>query len=98
MQIRFQKSGGFAAIRRPETIIDDNALPAGEVAEWRRLVESAGFFNQPAVIPGGPGRDQFQYRVEVELDGRHHTVQVSEGAVPPALKPLIDRLEQAARH
>jgi hypothetical protein len=94
MNIRFEKSGGFAGIKRPPTTIDGTTLPAEKAAEWQRLLEEADFFHLPEVIAPGPERDRFQYQVTAELDGRRHTVRVSEGSVPPALQPLIDRLKQ----
>jgi hypothetical protein len=97
MQIRFEKSGGFAAIRRPPKIISVDSLPERDAAEWRRLIEAADFFNLPSVIPPGHGRDLFQYAITVDLDGRQHCVRVSEGAVPAPLQPLLERLQQAAQ-
>jgi hypothetical protein len=94
MEIQFEKSGGYAGIRRPATTIPVNSLPAAEAAEWRRLVEDADFFNLPERLPAAPGADRFQYQVTVDMDGGRHSVQVTEGAIPPALKPLIDRLKR----
>jgi hypothetical protein len=97
VRIEFERSGGYAGLRRPPVTISDDSLSADEAAAWRRLVESSDFFGQPENPPRGPGADQFQYRVTVEMGGRRHTVRVSEGSIPPALQPLIERLKQAGR-
>jgi hypothetical protein len=98
VRIEFERSGGFAGLRRLPVTISDDSLSADESAAWRRLIESADFFHQPENPPRGPGADQFQFRVTVEMDGRRHTVRVSEGSIPPALQPLIERLKEGAQH
>jgi hypothetical protein len=61
-------------------------------------VDAARFFDLPAVIASPtPGADRFQYKITVEAEGRRHTVEVGEAAVPGNLQPLIQRLITLAR-
>jgi hypothetical protein len=92
-----RKAAALRASSGLQLSLPGNSLPVAEAAEWRRLIDQAGFFDLPEVIPAGPGRDQFQYKVAVELDGRRHTVEVNDGAIPKPMEPLMDRLKQTAR-
>jgi hypothetical protein len=78
-------------------VIDSATLPPEEARAWADLVDRAGFFSQPAQGPSAPGADRRQFEVTVEDADRRHTVHLLEGAVPPGLKPLLQRLQQAAR-
>jgi hypothetical protein len=95
VRIEFQQSGGFGAIKRPMTVIDDSDLAGQPAQMWLHLLDEAHFFDLPEMVPSGPGRDQFQYRVTVDHGGRKHTVRVNEGAIPPPLQPLIEQLKRA---
>jgi hypothetical protein len=92
MQIRctFERSGGFANV--PLRIqFDTNNMPVDQAGTLRTLIDNADFFNLPRRTIG-PGADRYQYTINVEAGGRRHTVTLSEGAVPDALRPLIDFL------
>jgi hypothetical protein len=97
MRIHFQQSGGVAGLRRPPVTVDTDSLPPHEAGEWTGLVAAADVFNLPPSSPAGPGADRSQYQVSVETEGRQHTITVFDGAIPAALRPLIDRLRQAGR-
>ena len=96
LRIEFQQSGGFGAIKRPMTVIDDSSLAGQQAPTWLHLVDEAHFFDLPEMVHSGPGRDRFQYRVTVDHNGRKHTVRVNEGAIPPSLQPLIEHLKVAS--
>ena len=96
IRISLIRSGGFAGI--PVTVnVDSDSLSEEDEQEYRVLVEAAGFFQLPESIdsPGG-GADRFMYKLTVEVDGRSHSVEVSDAAVPHQLRPLLDRLTSAA--
>ena len=78
--------------------VESGALSAEEEQEYQELVKDAGFFQlaESIDLPGG-GADRFLYKLSVEVDGRSHSVEVSDAAVPPELRPLLDRLTSAAR-
>ena len=95
MRIRFVQSGGFAGLRRVATL-DTGALPPKQARELEALVDRSGFFELPEKLRA-PGADRFQYTVTVESADRQHTVQVTDGAVPPELQALLDTLRDAAQ-
>ncbi|OUL23652.1 hypothetical protein BV372_29710 [Nostoc sp. T09] len=98
MRISFERTGGFAGISK-KTTVDTATLPPNEANELPRLVEAAGLFNLPEKITSpNPQVDRFQYKLTVEDQGKQHTVTVSEAALPGTLRPLIEWLNQVARH
>jgi len=97
MLIRFERAGGFAGMRI-EASLDTGSLPAEEAQKLQDLVKAAGFFDLPEKFPAPKrGADYFQYKLEVEKEGKKHTIEVSEPAVPPALRPLLESLMKYAR-
>ena len=64
------------------------------------MVEDASFFNlgsAPPLPKGGPA-DYFKYKITVEAeDGRKHTVECSDIAMQPAIRPLINFLGKQAK-
>jgi hypothetical protein len=96
MRISLKRSGGFTGI--PLTVTVDTAtLSSEEAIQLQHMVEAADFFHLPATIPAAPQPDRFQYQVTVEQQDRTHRVSVGESAIPPTLKPLLNRLMDAAR-
>ena len=96
MNIRFERSGGFAGLRHTRSIRSDE-LSAEEQKRLTDLVEAARFFELPAVLRSSvSGADRFQYKIGVETGQLKHTVQVDEAAVPDQLQPLIAWLKKVA--
>ena len=90
MRVRLERSGGFANIRRTFTA-DTKAMPAVQIEELRRLVESvdlARFPEEPTPRPGRP--DRFYYRVTIEHERAERSITVAEDSAPEALQRLID--------
>lgn len=97
MNIRFERSGGFAGLRHTRSI-SSGELSAEEQKRLADLVQAARFFELPAVLRSSvPGADRFQYRISVETGQLKHTVQVDEAAVPHQLQPLIAWLKKVAQ-
>ena len=96
MRIYLVRSGGFAGI--PLTVtIDSATLSMEEAVELLEMVESANFFNLPPLISARePGADRFQYKVIIEREGKQHSVEIQEAAIPPTLRPLLQWLTAAA--
>ena len=95
MHIVFQRSGGFAGITINFEVNTESLPPeeARQICEW---VESAKFFELPEVL-NSSGADQLQYKISVEKDGKTHTVEIDERAMPASLSPLVKWLMAARR-
>ncbi|NLG72952.1 MAG: hypothetical protein GX495_13050 [Chloroflexi bacterium] len=98
MQIYFERSGGFAAIRLAVDL-DSEDLSVEEARKLREEIEEAGFFHLPAVIsaPQAAGADRFQYRLRIKDGDREHSLEVNEAGMPDSLRPLIEHLTLLAR-
>jgi len=88
--------GGFAyfpGLSKP-IVIDSDDLPEEEAHQLSQWVESAQFFNLPAIV-GAPSRgaaDYRQYTVTVESGGQCHTVRLTDLVEDPDLQALLDYL------
>src|ERR1041384_1504419 len=96
MRIDFERSGGFAGMTISSSV-DTDKLSASEAGDLTQIVKSAQFFSLPERINGGPGADQFNYKITVQSDTLSRTVQTTDSAMPPNLKPLVDRMMALAR-
>ena len=97
MRISIERSGGFAGITM-RTTVDEKDVAPDEALKLRQLVEETDFFNLPGkIISRSPQPDRFQYELKLEEKGRQNTVTVSEEAMPPKLKPLVNWLMEKAR-
>jgi len=97
MRIDFERTGGFAGMRLAATI-DTAALPADQASTLQGLIDSAHFFDLPALIPVPTNAaDQFHYRVAIEAEGKRHAVDVRESSASPALQALLQQLTLLAR-
>ncbi len=94
MLIQFERRGGFAGIRK-DTKLNTDFIPPDEAQELLELIEKADFFNLQEKFPVPKrGADHFQYRLTIEKEGKKHTIEVSDPAVPVALKPLLQFLSK----
>lgn len=97
MRMTFERTGGFAGTTMTK-VIDTTTLPAEQANQLRRFVDAADFFHLPATLTAKtPQPDRFQYRLTIQHNNQHHTVVISEQAVPSTLRPLIEWLMAAAR-
>jgi hypothetical protein len=92
MKIRFERSGGFAGLTFDDTI-DLNKLSADDASNIRQLVNNSGLLSMPQSLASfRSGPDRFQYVITIEDQETTHTVKLDEEAVPPSMKPLLQRL------
>jgi hypothetical protein len=92
MLIQFERTGGFAGMRKAVTL-NTESLPQEEGRKLKEMIDVAGFFDLPAKFPlPKKGADFFQYSITVESEGKKHTIEVSDPAVPATLRPLIQYL------
>jgi hypothetical protein len=97
MRIDFERSGGFAGMVTSK-VVDSTTLSSDQANQLRQLVDAADFFRLPPTITTRAVQpDRFQYRLTVEDNGKQHTVEVGEQAVPGTLRPLLDWITTAAR-
>lgn len=99
MKINFERSGGFAGMLTTVSF-DTSSLPLEQAAKLQNMVEDANFFSLSSAAPPsnrGPA-DFFNYKITVEAeDGRKHTVECTDIAMQPSIKPLIDFLGKQAK-
>jgi hypothetical protein len=95
MRVYFERSGGFAGINM-HIELDTDSLSDDETQTLREHVNEADFGNLPTESTRPTrGADRFQYVVRVETDeGKVHTVTAIDGAIPPALQPLLGYLQK----
>jgi len=91
MRIDFKRSGGFAGLKMSKTIDTKNLNP-DKAKKLMDLVESSGFFDLSPVISRTEA-DRYQYNLTVDWDGRKHSIQMDESAIPQKLMPLIEWIE-----
>ena len=61
----------------------------------RKLMADSRFFEmQPSYLPQRTIPDAFHYVVTYQDGNRRHTVETSDGAVPPELAPIISQLNR----
>ena len=97
MRILFERTGGFAGLKLKATL-DAESLPPQQARRLRKLLEESRFFELPLRLEGPVSRpDRFKYRLTVENNNCIHTVQASEEAIPPTMRPLLDWLTATAR-
>ena len=91
--ITFKRTGADHEI---QSSFELDGLPAADAQDLRRLIEAARFFSLPESLGTAGMLDEPQYVVTIESDGRQRTVSVNDGAVPPALRPLLEALSRLA--
>ena len=100
MKIYFERSGGFAGILTSVSV-DTSSLPSEQAGQIQKIVENANFFNLSPIPPQskrGPA-DYFTYKITVESDdGRTHTLECTDIAMQPSIKPLIDFLGKQVKN
>lgn len=78
--------------------LDAHSLSRQQARRLNKLLQESHFFDLPLRLEARVTRpDHFQYRLTVENDNCVHTVQASEDAIPPEMRPLLDWLTAAAR-
>jgi hypothetical protein len=90
MRIGVVRRGGIAGVALSATFDTDKIIGLDttrlrfelDALPWGRTVP-------PAVRP-----DQFYYEVTIEQDGARRSAVLSDDEVPPALRPLLERLPE----
>src|SRR4051794_11655245 len=99
MRLSFVRTGGFANTRLTAEADTDTrslvfgssrssrSLTQGEVDSIHELFNRSRFFDIRSELRPPTGADRFEYVLTAGVDGRIHTIQVSESGVPVELEP-----------
>ena len=100
MRIHFERTGGFAGMTT-STTVDTSSLPSDEAHKVEDLVQQANIPNTSTTTENSPKRgaaDYFTYKITIESeDGTQHTVECTDVAMQPSIKPLLDFLTNHLR-
>jgi len=101
MRLSFARAGGFANTRlTAEADTDARSLVFGSSRSSRPLTQDEAdsihelfnrsrFFNIRSELKPATGADRFEYVLTADVDGKTHTIQISESGVPTELEELI---------
>jgi len=97
MLIHLERSGGFAGMKTDVTL-DTESLPAEDARKIKEMLDSSDFFNMPPKLaPPKRGADFFNYKITAKLEGKEHTVELSDPQVPDGLRSLLQSVMKHAR-
>jgi hypothetical protein len=100
MKIHFERTGGFAGMVS-STTVDTSSLPSDEARKVEDLVQQANIpSNSPATenLPQRGAADYFTYQITIESEeGTKDTVECTDVAMSPSIKPLLDYLMKQLR-
>ncbi len=92
MHVDLVRSGGFANVRLRRSLDTDDLSPQ-DAQELEELVARVDLDDLERRSPiRGRGADRFQYDLTVMAGERERRISVGEGALPPELRALIDRV------
>ena len=105
----YQRSGGFAGLRDQLTIYSNGrcelqrkgverefTIEPSQLAHLEELMEEANFLDlKEEHLPTNIGADFFEYVISYQAEeGKMHSVRTMNGAVPDALQPILNELNQ----
>lgn len=96
MRVTLEQSGGFAGLMLTKTIESQNLSPT-EAEQLENLVKESNFFQLTSIVEASPQPDRFGYTLSVEMDGRKHSIEVSETNLPEKVRSLVEWVQNKAR-
>ena len=95
LKVVLRRWGGFTGPAGAEEYsVNVDSLPPEEGQKLRELVDAAGFFTlPPKLMKPAPQSWDFQHAMQVEDEGRKHSVQFHSDAAPEALRRLAEEVE-----
>jgi len=95
MLIILRSVGGFTGPAGAEVrTVETNQLPAGEAASLIDLIRACDFFSLPSsFLKSAPQSWDFVETLQIDDDGRAHTIRFHLDAAPDSLKALVDALK-----
>lgn len=95
--VSFERSGGFAGISSFVTI-DADTMNIDEKLKLQELIENSEFFQMDIDDSSNSGaRDQFIYKLSIEIGNQKKSLTLTEPDITDKLRPLINYLSQKAR-
>ena len=96
MKLTLEIAGGFApAVMSRRYELDTGGLDAALQQSVDAIVHAA--LEEPHREPGGALRDARSYDIHIEAPSGDRTLVVYDGAIPPAIRILIDTIQSLAR-
>ncbi|MBD1821471.1 hypothetical protein H6F51_02940 [Cyanobacteria bacterium FACHB-DQ100] len=96
MRVTLEQSGGFAGLMITKTIDTQNLSPS-EAKELEEMVQSSSFFQLTSVMEAFPQPDRFGYVLTVEMDGRTHSIEMSETNMPESVRSIVKWVQARSR-
>jgi hypothetical protein len=95
-QIRFERQRGFMG-RKVFLNLDLYGLPTEEARKMELLISNAHLFSLPSEPGITPNPEAYIYTLEINFEGRQHTIHTTDGAAPDNLRPLLVELTRLAQ-
>lgn len=92
--MQLHRTGGFGGIEL-RSRLDTDELPEPD-ARWLDAVVAALPPKAPPARPGGGMPDAMRYELTIQRDGDRRTLVYTDVDMPPQVRPLVQRLIQAA--
>ncbi|GAP96137.1 hypothetical protein NIES2104_26720 [Leptolyngbya sp. NIES-2104] len=70
--------------------IDTQDLSPSEAQQLEKLVRESNFFQLSSIGEAFPQPDRFGYTLSIELEGRSHSIEISETNMPKSVKPIVE--------
>jgi hypothetical protein len=83
MQVLVKRTGGFAGLTEELAQVDTKQLDMATAQQVENIVQSFGFFEQPATIVSREvGADRFSYEITVTEGDQKHTITFNDDKSP----------------
>ncbi|MGG6264459.1 protealysin inhibitor emfourin [Leptolyngbya sp. AN03gr2] len=96
MRVTLEQSGGFAGLMITKSI-DTQDLSPSEAQQLENLVKSSNFFQLNSIVEASPQPDRFGYTLMIEMNGRSHSIDLSETNMPEKVRPIADWVQTRSR-
>lgn len=95
MRVTLEQSGGFAGLMITKAI-DTQDLSPSETQQLEQLVKESNFFQLTSIAEASPQPDRFGYTLSIEMNGRTHSIELSETNLPERVRSIIEWVQAHA--
>lgn len=92
MRVTLEQSGGFAGLMITKTINTQDLSPS-EAQQLEEMVRESNFFQLNSISEAFPQPDRFGYTLSIEMEGRTHSIDISETNMPESVKPIVEWIQ-----